>query len=286
MKKIFTIAFLSLFTLPLLVAQNDVTFSAGDNWISFMNVFRADGSYWFGDPWSFENLKSTLDTDANTLTLQPNFNAYADNVANPEWVDQTTGEGVATMEANSFVEPGASFNGVDLTFSGAVQSFTLSDDYVVNVFIKALDPNNGFQDVLGGGSTTQLTEAGEFSVSAAGANMPAGLIIQYGFNVTGPNANPANEAALGSVIISDMAVSVNDLNPEIEASVFPNPTAEVLSIKSATPVQAFQVLNFLGQQVISGVGTNDVDVSNLPAGTYSIIVEVEEGKKAMTFVKQ
>ena len=286
MKKIFTIAFLSLFTLPLLVAQNDVTFSAGDNWISFMNVFRADGSYWFGDPWSFENLKSTLDTDANTLTLQPNFNAYADNVGNPEWVDQATGEGVATMEANSFVEPGASFNGVDLTFSGAVQSFTLSDDYVVNVFIKALDPNNGFQDVLGGGSTTQLTEAGEFSVSAAGANMPAGLIIQYGFNVTGPNANPANEAALGSVIISDMAVSVNDLNPEIEASVFPNPTAEVLSIKSATPVQAFQVLNFLGQQVISGVGTNDVDVSNLPAGTYSIIVEVEEGKKAMTFVKQ
>jgi len=286
MKKIFTIAFLSLFTLPLLVAQNDVTFSAGDNWISFMNVFRADGSYWFGDPWSFENLKSTLDTDANTLTLQPNFNAYADNVGNPEWVDQTTGEGVATMEANSFVEPGASFNGVDLTFSGAVQSFTLSDDYVVNVFIKALDPNNGFQDALGGGSTTQLTEAGEFSVSAAGANMPAGLIIQYGFNVTGPNANPANEAALGSVIISDMAVSVNDLNPEIEASVYPNPTAEVLSIKSATPVQAFQVLNFLGQQVISGVGTNDVDVSNLPAGTYSIIVEVEEGKKAMTFVKQ
>ena len=286
MKKIFTIAFLALFTLPLLVAQNDVTFSAGDNWISFMNVFRADGSYWFGDPWSFENLKSTLDTDANTLTLQPNFNAYADNVGNPEWVDQTTGEGVATMEANSFVEPGASFNGVDLTFSGAVQSFTLSDDYVVNVFIKALDPNNGFQDALGGGSTTQLTEAGEFSVSAAGANMPAGLIIQYGFNVTGPNANPANEAALGSVIISDMAVSVNDLNPEIEASVYPNPTAEVLSIKSATPVQAFQVLNFLGQQVISGVGTNDVDVSNLPAGTYSIIVEVEEGKKAMTFVKQ
>ena len=220
MKKIFTIAFLSLFTLPLLVAQNDVTFSAGDNWISFMNVFRADGSYWFGDPWSFENLKSTLDTDANTLTLQPNFNAYADNVANPEWVDQTTGEGVATMEANSFVEPGASFNGVDLTFSGAVQSFTLSDDYVVNVFIKALDPNNGFQDVLGGGSTTQLTEAGEFSVSAAGANMPAGLIIQYGFNVTGPNANPANEAALGSVIISDMAVSVNDLSVKAAFSLY------------------------------------------------------------------
>lgn len=270
----------------MLVAQNNVTIDAGAEWKSFMNVFRADGSYWFGDPWSFEALKSTLDTDANTITLQPNFNAYADNTTNPEWVDQTTGAGVATMEANSFIEPGASFNGTDLNFSGTIQSFTLSDDYAVTVFIKALDPNNGFSDALGGSGTMTLTEAGDFSVSASGGDLAAGLLIQYGFSVTGPNANPADEAALGSVVASDMSVNVNDLNPEIEASVYPNPTAEVLSIRSATPVQAFQVLNFLGQQVISGVGTNDVDVSNLPAGTYSILVEVEEGKKAMTFVKK
>ena len=286
MKKIFTIAMLSLFTLPMLVAQNNVTVDAGASWLSFMNVFRADGSYWFGDPWSFDNLKSTLDTDANTITLQPNFNAYADNTTNPEWVDQSTGAGLATMEANSFVEPGASFNGTDLNFSGTIQSFTISSDYTVTVFIKALDPNNGFADALGGSGTATLTEAGDFSVSAAGSALADGLIIQYGFSVTGPNANPADEGTLGSVVASDMSVNVNDLNPEIEASVYPNPTAEVLSIRSATPVQAFQVLNFLGQQVITGVGTNDVDVSNLPAGTYSIIVEVEEGKKAMTFVKK
>lgn len=286
MKKIFTIAMLSLLTLPMLVAQNNVTIDASAEWKSFMNVFRADGSYWFGDPWSFDNLKSTLDTDANTVTLQPNFNAYADNTTNPEWVDQSTGAGVATMEANSFIEPGASFNGTDLNFSGTIQSFTLSDDYAVTVFIKALDPNNGFADALNGSGTMTLTEAGDFSVSAAGGDLADGLLIQYGFSVTGPNANPADEATLGSVVASDMSVNVNDLNPEIEASVYPNPTAEVLSIRSATPVQAFQVLNFLGQQVITGVGTNDVDVSNLPAGTYSIIVEVEEGKKAMTFVKK
>ena len=34
MKKIFTIAMLSLFTLPMLVAQNNVTVDAGASWLS------------------------------------------------------------------------------------------------------------------------------------------------------------------------------------------------------------------------------------------------------------
>lgn len=77
--------------------------------------------------------------------------------------------------------------------------------------------------------------------------MFVGLIIQYGFNVIGFNVNFVNEVVLGSVIISDMVVFVNDFNFEIEVSVYFNLIVEVFFIKSVILVQVFQVLNFLGQ---------------------------------------
>lgn len=48
------------------------------------------------------------------------------------------------MEVNFFVEFGVFFNGVDLIFFGVVQFFMFFDDYVVNVFIKVFDFDNGF----------------------------------------------------------------------------------------------------------------------------------------------
>lgn len=286
MKTVFTSIIFCLFSLPLLVGQNNVEFSASSNWISFMNVFRANGDYWFGDPWSVADLKTTINTGANTLTLQPNFNTYAANSSNPEWVNQTTGEGAAIMEANTFVEPGATFNGADLTFSGTVVSNTIDDAYVVKYFIKALNPDAGFADALNGAGTFDMPDSGDFSVTIPGSSLATGLIIQYGFSVTGRNANPANEAALGSVIIGAGPSSVNDLNTlQIAMSVFPNPATETLFIKSDAQVEAYQVSTLLGQTVMSGKASKEIDVRNLAAGTYFLTVYAEEGNKVMKFVK-
>ena len=218
MKSIFTSIILTLFSLPLLIGQNDVVFSANDNWVGFMNVFNLDGSYNFGSGWGVPDLKTVIDEGANTMTLQPNFNTYADNPMDPFWVDQTTGEGAKTMEASTFVEPGETFNGNDLTFSGVVQENTLDGDYTAQYFIKALDPDNGFADALEGSKTFDLPDSGAFSVSATGAELAPGLVIQYGFVIMGRNANPDNEAALGSVVIgtaesgSDMCTDAVDIS--------------------------------------------------------------------------
>lgn len=286
MKTIFTSIVLTLFSFPLLFAQNDIVFDAGDNWVGFMNVFNLDGSYNFGSAWEVIALKSTVNTGDNTLTLQPNFNTYAENLGDPFWVNQDNGEGAKTMEALTFVEPGDAFNGVDLSFSGAVMSNTLSDDYAAVFFIKALDPDNGFQDALGGAKIFPLPASGDFTVSAMGSELPAGLLIQYGFAITGRNANPDNEADLGSIVIVPEAVSVNDLNNlEVAMSVFPNPTVETLFIKSEAQVQSYTISTLLGQTVLSGNATNEIDVADLPVGTYTITVFAEEGNKVMKFVK-
>ena len=181
-----------------------VDVNASDNYIGYMNVFDnpADpccgGGYIFGSPWALPDVLSTLDAGANTITLQPNFNTY--NAADPFWSDGNEG-GNKIMEANTYLENDV-WNGQDLRFSGSVVSNTIDDGYVVQYFIKALNPANGFQDALGGSATIEIPASGDFSVSVPASSLTDGLIIQVGFSVTGLNANPVNADALGSVVVT------------------------------------------------------------------------------------
>ena len=70
-------------------------------------------------------------------------------------------------------------------------------------------------------------------------------------------------------------------------SIYPNPvssllTLSVLARNEATEGSDYQILNLLGQQVLSGKTTPQIDVSALPQGTYVIKVGAEQAK----FVKQ
>ena len=194
------------------LSQNVVEVNASDNWIGYMNVFNLDGSYVFGSGWGVLELKTTPDSTGNQVILQPNFNTYqnAMNSGDPGdiafWTDGAGG-GYKIMEANTIVEPGALFNGQDLTFSGSVVSNTLDTGYAAYFFIKALDPNAGYQDALDGSGVSPIPASGNFSVSIPAADLPAGMIIQYGFNIIGINANPAEEANLGSIVLGPVSNS-------------------------------------------------------------------------------
>ena len=182
-------------------SQNTISFNSTDNWMGYMNVFDMNGGFQFGSNWAVQELKTTIDQNANTITLQPNFNAYADNPGDPYW--QNGAIGAKIMEASTLVEPGASFNGNDLTFSGEVVSNTLDNTlYNAKFFIKALDPSNGYADALSGSAVQDLPLNGIFSISVPASSLSAGLIVQYGFMVNGINANPADESVLGSIVIS------------------------------------------------------------------------------------
>ncbi len=68
-------------------------------------------------------------------------------------------------------------------------------------------------------------------------------------------------------------------------SIHPNPVSDVLTV-DYTEGSLFQVINLLGQQVLSGKtppsGVGGLDVSTLPQGTYILKVGAEQAK----FVKQ
>jgi hypothetical protein len=287
MKSIYA-SIMLLFSSLTLFAQNNINFSVSDNWIGYMNVFQlpANGSgYMFGSSWGISDLQSTFDTTNNTLTLQPNFNTYRDNPNDVYWVDTTTGAGNKFMEASTFVEPGATFQQNQLTFSGTVISNTLDTNYTAKFFIKALDPNNNYLDALNGTKTFVLPASGNFTVTASATDLAAGLIVQYGFVVTGANANPADEQALGSVVIGSASATSVNLVQEGEITVYPNPANEILFISSANAIESYNVYNVLGTLVQSGNNTNAINIADFKAGTYYLEV-VQNGKRIVkSFVK-
>ncbi|MFK7784018.1 MAG: T9SS type A sorting domain-containing protein [Crocinitomicaceae bacterium] len=290
MKKIITSLFVVAAATTYTFGQNNISADASDAWIAYMNVFDLPsdgGGYQFGSSWAVDQAKTTLDGTANTITLQPNFNTYAENPGDAFWINQTTMEGNKQMEALTFVEPGATFNDADLTFSGSVSAFTLdTTQYSAQYFIKALDPANGFADALGGAYVFALPTSGVFNVSVTAAELPAGLIVQYGFIITGRNANPADEAALGSVVITAPDASIDEASPFGSIATYPNPATEFISISSEIEVEAFKVFGTSGQLLLDGSYNGSIDVSSLRNGVYFIEVQSGDLKETLSFVKK
>ena len=200
-------------------SQNNISVNTTYNWLGYINVFDLANNYQFGSSWAIQDLKTEIDLASNTITLKPNFNTYSNNPGDPFWQNGNTG--AKLLEASSYVEPGASFNGNDLTFSGSVVSNTLNTSlYSAKYFIKALDPNNGYVDALGGSAIFDLPLSGAFSVSVPAGSLTAGLVVQYGFVVFGLNANPVDESALGSVVVTGSGSSPSNFTQLVWADEF------------------------------------------------------------------
>ncbi|MDG1332059.1 MAG: T9SS type A sorting domain-containing protein [Crocinitomicaceae bacterium] len=288
MKRIITSLFVVAAATTYTFGQNNISADASDAWIGYVNVFDlpADGgAYQFGSAWEVPKLKTTLDVPTNTITLQPNFNTYEENPADAFWVNQTTMEGNKQMECLTFVEP-AGFNDTDLTFIGSVSSNDLDSGYVAKFFIKALDPANGYADALSGSKVFDLPASGIFTVSATAAELPAGLVIQYGFSITGQNANPADEASLGSIVIEAADASITEANPFGSVSTYPNPASELLSISSEIEIDSYKVFSTTGQLLLNDSYNGSIDVAALQNGTYFIEVMSGELKETLSFVKK
>ena len=193
MKKITLL--LSLMIGSLGFSQNTVGISGTAAWTGYANVFALDGStFMFGGTWALADLKTVVTPSTNTLTLYPNFNTY--NAADPYWSNGAIGNKI--FEGSTFVENSA-LAGQILTFSGNVTSNTLASGYTAVAFIKGLNPATGYTADVN--RTVPLIAGQPFSVTTTTA-IPAGLIVQYGFIIKGLNGNPANQTALGNVVVA------------------------------------------------------------------------------------
>ena len=264
-------------------AQNTVSVDAGGNWLGYANIFDpATGDYVFGEAWGIQDIKTVVDAGAGTLTLQPNFNTYADNPTDPFWVDQTTGLGAKLFEGNSYIEDN-SLAGAELTFSGNINSNTLDAGYDAIAFIKVFNANYSVLKI----ATAPLTGA-NFEVVFTDVNAAEDAVVQYGFQIIGLNANPDNEAALGNVVVSGGALSVNDFNAA-SFSVAPNPSNAVWNVRSAqydmTQVVLFDVLGKKVAQFNNPGSALAIDNSNLSKGAYFAQISTASGSTTVQLMK-
>jgi hypothetical protein len=183
-------------------SQNNVGVIGTAAWTGYANVFALDGTtFMFGGPWALAQLKTVVTPSSNTITLSPNFNAY--NATDSYWSNGAIGNKI--FEGSTFVENSA-LAGQILTFSGNVASNTLASGYTAVAFIKGLNPANGYSADVN--RTVPLVAGQPFTVTTTTA-IPAGLIVQYGFIIKGLNGNPANESALGNVVVTGPPVTLS-----------------------------------------------------------------------------
>ncbi len=128
-------------------AQNTVVVDAGAEYLGYANVFETianGGAFVFGSGWGVADIKTVVDPTAGTITLQPNYNTYADNPGDPFWIDAATGLGNKIFEGNSFVENNTDLIGNELTFTGGILEYTLDPTYVTIAFIKVFNADFSF----------------------------------------------------------------------------------------------------------------------------------------------
>lgn len=286
MKKMYILFSVLLSTAFMTNAQNTVVADASAEYLGYANVFETianGGAFVFGSGWGVADLKTVVDAGAGTVTLQPNFNTYGDNPGDPFWIDPATGLGNKQFEGNTFVENNTNLIGSELTFTGGVAAYTLDPAYVAIAFIKVFNADFSVLKI----ETAPLVAGQDFSITYTNVE-PEDTTIQYGYQILGLNANPADEAALGSIVIVDTVLGTNDFDTS-SISTYPNPVTSELNIQSKELITSVSIFNTLGQEVLNlPVGSLNVavDMSTLSPGVYLANIATERGSKTQKVIKK
>lgn len=268
---------------PQVPTGTEVHVDTASTLIAYANFFQLDGTtYIDGHEYGVNDLKTVLNTGNNTIDLHPNFYEFANEVAtNPTGTVWHNGEiGTRVFEGNTYVQDDA-LAGATFTYKGHTISNTLAAGYTGIAFIKIFDANYGNLQM----TTAPLVAGEDFSISATPAT---GSHVQYGYSVTGRNANPNQEAALGFARVGRTTASVAPAVKKAIA-VYPNPASNVLNITAEDAITKVQVYNMLGQQVINVSPNNTtatLNVSDLKAGIYMVNTMANGKTSATRFIKQ
>ena len=265
---------------------NSVTVATSQAWNAYVNAFNvSDNGYAFGFPYTVSDLRAT--PTATSMTLEPNTAIWTAEASNSAWFDQgaTTQTALLYIEASSYIEDNT-LAGSDLTFTGNVSVSDLGSEYTVVAFVKALDPNAGYATVVN--NTADISSTGDFTTSATAAELAAGYIIQYGFSVTGPLADPA-DTTLGSVVIGEATAGVDD-NSFVNVSVYPNPSNSNWNFRTGnTVITSVEVFNLLGKRVVSQNNNStelSISTQGLTSGIYIARITTEQGVKSVKLIRE
>ena len=77
-------------------------------------------------------------------------------------------------------------------------------------------------------------------------------------------------------------IGINEIVKDIVVS--PNPTSGLLNIV-LTSLSEYEVYNINGQRVAKGKTEGQIDITNLPTGSYQLIINNDDGRSTHTIQK-
>ncbi|RLZ09280.1 T9SS type A sorting domain-containing protein [Faecalibacter macacae] len=86
-------------------------------------------------------------------------------------------------------------------------------------------------------------------------------------------------------IIDLVNLGLNDIN-SASVHIYPNPTTDVLNIKSDYNIKSLEVLDLTSKTILVTKNSNQIDVKNLNKGIYLLKIESEKGTSIQKFIKK
>ncbi|WP_300670886.1 T9SS type A sorting domain-containing protein [Soonwooa sp.] len=120
-----------------------------------------------------------------------------------------------------------------------------------------------------------------FGIDTGGLKLSLPLAISPdGTKIAGQGMNPVNSLPYGFVVdLANASLAVSNTTEKSDVKIYPNPVKDVLSIANSKSIKSVEVINMAGQKVASAT-SNQINVANLPKGTY--VVRVVDGNQTTT----
>ena len=136
--------------------------------------------------------------------------------------------------------------------------------------------------------------AGSSPTSTNYSFIPGMIAEDYYFYSNSATGNTvSNEVAFDNILVqfgNTATLGVNDVTTLTEisnkVSLYPNPTSEILNIKTDSKINAVSVVDMTGRKVNVKLEGTQVDVRELPAGNYLINIETKDGISTEKFIKK
>ena len=182
----------------------------------------------------------------------------------------------------------------NLTVSGTPGFYNITGisavQYPANTWVKVgftYDKVNGvITYTIGGVTSTLVVDGATVTKNLDGTQF--NLLHNFNTGNTAATTSAFDNYVVDAVSAATLGVStVGQIEKTSNVTIYPNPTADFISIKSLSRVISFNIVDLSGKAVSSAkAADNKIDVRNLTKGTYIINIETENGTETKKFIKK
>lgn len=222
-------------------------------------------------------------TDGTTASLVKNINTYVSNSVEGSGLNLPR---FKIYQNELYFTGKDDASGFDLwktdgTSSGTVKAISESDTGITFEFLNSIEYNGklfyfNFQNLW----VTDGTPTGtEVLTDSNGLNsdilsVQTGSLFQFNNKLWFAGSSNANGTELTS--ITDTTLSIESVNGLDEIKLYPNPTSNVLNIKSKSQIESVEIFNLFGQKILESK-SSVLNIANLSAGHYLLRVYSNKG---------